>query len=311
MDISHITNLLSSLGKNQVNIPIIENDFIETKVDLLYTKLFAKNEFDTLDDITAIIKHQKSYSGNVHQMNKKVQLSNKDLTNKNSLHKKVESVIDHQNRYNLIYTLACVKDNNLIFEKHHEKIIQRSITYLNDLLNFINNSVLKKIGIEELNNEKTSKQFIIQQLTRMLDDKCYMKTSLTSFEYELLIKLSSKYLQKQIALYNHLRVIIYSEYDQDSKFDDVVVIKKAKDSELYCMEDILKTHVFKDKFTKENIETIKSQINYQENLKSLSVKDLRQTAKNICVDIVDTHTGKLYSKGDLRLLIEAKIRTAN
>jgi hypothetical protein len=308
MDISHITNLLSSLGKNQVNIPIIENDFNETKVDIFYTHLFAKNEFDTLDDISAIIKHKKPY---VSKMNKKPQLSNTDLTNKISVHKKVESIIDNQNRYNLMYTLACVKDNNLMFERSHEKIIQKSISYLNDLLNFINNSVLKKLGIEELNNEKTSKQFIIQQLTRMLSDKCYMKTSLTSFEYELLIKLSSKYLQKQIVLYNHIGVIMYSEYDQDSKFDDVVVIKKNKDIELYSMEDILKVHVFKDKFTKENIEVIKSQNNYQENLKSLSVKDLRQTAKNIGVDIVDTHTGKLYSKGDLRLLIEAKIRTAN
>jgi hypothetical protein len=49
MDVSHIRNVLQSLTKNHINVPIISNNFEETSAMNVYSQIMT-NEYDDFDD---------------------------------------------------------------------------------------------------------------------------------------------------------------------------------------------------------------------------------------------------------------------
>ena len=314
MDISHITKLLSSLGKNQVTIPITSNDFIETKVDILYGKMLHQDVFEELDDMNKelqkykgnkgkYVKNQKSFrilSNNYHEMNE----DNKCVTTNNNSEKQLDTQTDKMIYTNIIHILACINDNILMFEKHTDKISLFINSYLRSLINFVNEHSTKSIVIDDA---KVGKTVIIQQLSDIIEGKSFHNN--ISIE-KLLISLSSKYLMKHIVLGDKKGKIIYSEFDYNNiNIEDVVKISKNDMNTEYYLDDVIKVDVYKQDYITKNINEIKLQDNYKENLKSLSVKDLRIIAKRLCIDTVDAHINKLYSKVELRLLIEAKINS--
>lgn len=298
MDISHITNLLSSLGKNQVTIPILSNDFIETKVDNLYVSVLNNDIFDLLDDMNKEL-----------QMNKGKQYKQKKPRDKEcyGIVERKNSDAQHSNRMiytNIIHLFACIHDNTLMFDKNPDKISLFTNAYLRSLINYVNEQVIRSIIIDD---RKLTKATIVQDLSNIIND---INLSDNTENFKLLISLSSKYLMKHIILVNVKGDVVYSEFDYNTnEFEDVVIIIKSDTTTECHLDDIIKTDVYKDDYVKKNINEIKLENNYKENLKSLSVKDLRIIAKKLCIDIIDAHTSKLYSKVDLRLLIEAKINS--
>ena len=305
MDISHITNLLSSLGKNQVTIPIVTNGFIETNVDSLYRSIIKDDIFEECDDLMKEI--QKNKIGN----------KNKPAAKHTNTHN-VEPIkevrrVSMQQQYNSVYhniihIFACVHDNLVMFETSEDKIITSIKSYLTDLQTYVsNNTDFKSIMIED---RKLSKSLISQEFMKMISyGSLSLYQSIDLSLIKLLIHVSSKYLRKHIVLYNNTNDIIYCEFDYtDEAIEDVLCITKRNDNQYFYDENV-SVSVFKEKYINDNKRMITIEDNYKENLKSLSVKDLRQVAQKLCIDIVDTHTNKLYTKGDLRLLIEAKLNT--
>jgi hypothetical protein len=303
MDISHITKLLSSLGRNQVTIPIVSNEYIETNVHSLYSSILKNDIFDECDDL---MKEVQKHKGTIKskQLIKKpknniqyVEVSKDNL--ENTIVKNDSSIY-----LNLLHVFACIQDNTLTFETNEDKILMFTNSYLRDLLNYVsNNTELKSIMLDD---KKLTKVLLLQELTKLININDFNIDNETS---KLLIALTSKYLKKHIVLYDNKKNIIYNEFDYtDDNIEDVLCITKMNDN-LYYFDEIINVNVFKSKYIKDNIDVIKLQDNYKENLKSLSVKDLRQIAKKLCIDIIDTHTSKLYSKVDLRLLIEAQLNS--
>lgn len=292
MDISHITKLLSSLGKNQVTIPIVTNDFLETKADAYYKSILLGDIYENLDEM--FVRNTSQYKlSNMVTPNKGKQQCEKNNT-------ETQQIVNKPIVHNLIYILNCIDNPEFSFINDIEKVKQGSISFLCNLSQYISNS----------NEKKTVKNAFIKDLNSYIE---LINNNITiTFDQEhiqSLLIFTSKYYKKYIALYGINNELINKEFEFDEdEFDEVVVIKQ-KDENAYYTENIVTTNEFKETFSKNNIAYIKSKDNYKENLKSACVKDLRQIAKSICIDIHDTHTGKLYSKSDLRLLIEAKLDT--
>ena len=302
MDISHITNLLSSLGKNQVTIPIISNDFVETKVDAFYSSVLHNDVFELLDDMSKEIQHNKGNKGKqVKQIKSHKSLHNKEC----NINVKTNDLPCEKMAYtSILHVLACVYDNLLMFEKNNDKISLFINSYLRNLINLVNETNIKQLIIDD---KKFTKAVIIQELSNMIETSTYHDNPDTS---KLILSLSSKYLMKHIVLMENKGNVLYIEFDYNNNdIEDVVLIKKSDTNTKYYLDDVIKADMYKQDYVIKNINEIKLQDNYKENLKSLSVKDLRIIAKKLCIDTLDTHTGKLYSKVDLRLLIEAKINS--
>ncbi len=314
MDISHITNLLSSLGKNQVTIPIVSNEFIETNVDSFYTSVLKNDIFEDCDDLMKGMQNNKTrikvkqvISNDINKtrvdLKNNVNLSQSECNNKEEHYDKKDNL--HVTYENILHLLACIQDNLLVFEKNTTKHIN---IYVKDLLNFVsNNPELKSVNIGD---KKFTKTAILQELMKLLNiDDASKYKSIDVDTIKLLLTISSKYLNKHIILYNGKAEIVYCEFDYTNhNIEEIVLITKS-DTDNYNLNEVMKVSVFKDMYVKENINEIKQQDNYKENLKSLCVKDLRQIAQKLCIDIIDTHTSKLYSKVELRLLIEAKLNS--
>jgi hypothetical protein len=305
MDISHITKLLSSLGKNQVTIPIVTNEYNETNVHSLYGSTLKDDIFNHCDDFMKEIQKHKGVNSN-NQVIKKNKISYSDKIEKKTTNSIVQK--DNSVYFNLIHVFACVQNNMLIFETKNEKILTAINSYLRELQNYVsNNTDFKSVMIDD---KKITKVTLLQELTKILNfNDLSLHLHIDNETNKLLILLNSKYLTKHIVLYDNKGEIIYYQFDYtNDNIEDVLCITKG-DNGIYYLEEILKVQVFKEKFIKNNITAIKQEENYKENLKSLSVKDLRQIAKKLCIDIVDTHTSKLYSKTELRLLIEAQLNS--
>jgi hypothetical protein len=299
MDISHITKLLSSLGKNQVTIPITSNDFIETKVDVLYGTIFDHDVFESLDDMSKEIQRckGKSVKGISVKCTKPLCNISHDDCESNNLKTQNDKMICTS----ITHILACVNDNLLMFEKNGDKISLFMNSYLRSLINFVNEQNIKSLVIDDT---KLAKAVIIQELSNMIEGKPVHHTQ------NLVISLSSKYLMKHIVLMDNKGNVLYSEFDYNNNdIEDVILIIKNDNNTEYYLDDVIKVDLYKKSYVIKNINDIKLQNNYKENLKSLTVKDLRIIAKKLCIDIVDADTSKLYSKVDLRLLIEAKINS--
>lgn len=314
MDVSHITNLLSSLGKNQVTIPITSNDFIETKVNTLYSKIFHQDVFERLDDMNTEIQKYKGNKSKYLKINK-ISRNLSDISNESNEDKKLipknnnlgqQSEMQNEKMVykNIIHVLACINDSILMFEKNNDKISLFINSYLRSLINFVNEQNIKSVVIDDV---KIAKTVIIHQLSNIIESKPFLDNIPTE---KLLIHLSSKYLLKHIVLMDNKEDIVYCEFDYtNTDIKDVVKLSKNNIDTEYYLDDVINVDVYKLDYVIKNINEIKLQDNYKENLKSLSVKDLRIIARRLCIDTVDTHTGKLYSKVELRLLIEAKINS--
>jgi hypothetical protein len=191
-----------------------------------------------------------------------------------------------------------------MFEKSNDKISLFINSYLRNLINFVNEQNIKNIVIED---RKLTKAVVLQELSNIIENKSYHDNTDTQ---KLLVSLSSRYLMKHIVLMDSKGTVTYSEFNYNNNdIEDVVLITKSDNNSKYYLDDVVKADVYKQDYVIKNINDIKLQDNYKENLKSLSVKDLRTIAKKLCIDTADTHTGKLYLKVDLRLLIEAKLNS--
>lgn len=313
MDISHITKLLSSLGANQVTIPILSNEFIETNVDTHYNSIMKNDIYESCDDLIKEIQSKKNETGAQHKkvlskskVNSNSTFHNHSRSTPTSVNMENQPSEKHKILYvNILQLFASIKDNLLVFEKNVQKIVN---SFLTDLLNFAsNNTDLKSIVIED---KKVLKTVVLQELMKLInvDDMSFYK-GVSIETMKLLTAISSKFLGKYIVVYNAKAEILYCEFDYNNEDVEDVVIITQDNNHQYSIDEIMKVSDFTKVYVKNSIDEIKQQDNYKENLKSLSVKDLRQIAKRLCIDIVDAHTSKLYSKVDLRLLIEGKLNS--
>jgi len=303
MDVSHITNILSNLGKNQVTMQINDNDFQETRVEAYYTKTVSKDLFAGLDDIAMICNRvpTKTSRQKVYEEVKMKAIKPIKLT------QPIPRITTPT--YNIVYALACISDTMLTLETNQDKILDVSRQFSNALKDYVAQCTSKRLNIE-INDEKVSKEVLRQYLDIALECNAN-QMPLQHNQYDVIIKVSSRYIQKNIVVLqsnNQTIEVLAKEYlDSNSNTAEYITIQKTMNN--FTLGDDTQCTTI-DKICIQNaIRKLKQQEGFQENLKHQSVKDLRFIAKDIGIETVDTHTGKLYSKGDLKQLIEAQLRT--
>jgi hypothetical protein len=283
MDVSHITKLLSNLGRNQVTSPIKENDFQENKVADYYSKILRKDIFNSLDDILVITNR---YKPNRTQQQVRNNTHNQPI--------KLNKIKNNSNSYNLVYALACIRDTMLTLEKRDSKILEVTNQFIQEMKDYVAQCTCKKLNLDTINNEKVSKSVLLDNL-----DNQHLET---------IVKVASRVLSLNLAVIDiNTNVVCKEHLSTNTNHEEYLLVCGIGDG--YMLGDSVQQTKINNKCIKQKISALKQQDNFEENLKNLSVKDLRNIAKDIGIDTVDTHTGKLYAKSDLKQLIEAQLKT--
>lgn len=301
MDVSHITALLSNLGKNQVTLQINGNDFEETLVEEYYMKNVSRDIFADLDDLALVCN--KSYKS----------APRKSTVTMITKPTKVNKMVKPTTKYNLVYAMACIRDTLLTLETRQDKIFDVTKQFSTLLKDFVAHCPVRRLNIE-INEEKVSKD-ALQHLLDMAIEHCVSATIPIQFNhYEVLVKVVSRFLHKNIAILqtnandNDFDVLAKEYLETNENSADYVTIMTMNTFN-FVLGDTLSAINIDNIYKQKTIRKLKQQDGFVENLKHQSVKDLRFIAKDIGIETVDTHTGKLYSKSDLKQLIEAQLRT--
>lgn len=316
MDVSHITNLLSSLGKNQVTLPIQENEFQETKVEAYYTKHVSKDIFADLDDIVLMSQRYHKNIPTKPSMKVRAPVVSEASPSIKATQQK-STVVAHCKppqriqvpTYNLVYALACIQDNMLTLESKQEKVLDVTNKFSTTLREYAAQCTARKLCIE-LNDEKVSKETVRQYLDMALESNVN-GLPMHHNQYDMIVRIASRYLQKNIAIQQDNDVVVKEYLDSNKNIDEYITIQMTKSGQtISCtLGDSVLATTINHAYHQAAIRRLKQQEDFQENLKHQSVKDLRCIAKDIGIDTIDAHTGKLYSKSDLKQLIEAQLRS--
>lgn len=297
MDVSHITNILSGLGKNQVTSPIKENDFQENRVAEYYSKIITNDIYKGLDDICFITNRYKP-----KKSQQKISIHTNKMNKTNLLEHKTNHVKSNDDCYNLVYALACIRNTMLTLEKRQSKIVEVFNHFIQDMKNFVGQNTCKMLHIDTINNEKVSKNMLLDTLDISFENE------LNPQQVETIMKVASRMLSLNLAIIDTTDKVVCMVYlPTNTNHDEYLVIYGTKKG--YMLGDSVQKDQLNNKCIKQKLTELKQQDNFQENLKNQSVKDLRNIAKDIGIDTVDTHTGKLYTKNDLKQLIEAQLKT--
>ncbi len=313
MDISHITSLLSNLGKNQVTLLIKDNGFQETLVDDHYkAKLVAHDPFEALDDIATMARkykpsHNITKGHSVAVEKPKASGSKQVATKPVQVHQVHQADTTQVGSHNLVYALACLKDTMLTLQTNRDKVNDVSNKFLTELKDYVSQCTSKKLGIETINNIKVSKANLLEYLKVSVGTGC-VELALTTEQREAIVRVASQVLRKNIVIYDKQDKVVCKEYiPTNDNIEEYIIIKCQGDTN-YVIGDSITQRQLEGKCEQDNIRKLKEQDNYEEKLKNLSVKDLRAIANDIGVETIDTHTGKLLSKTNLKLLVEAKVK---
>lgn len=304
MDVSHITALLSNLGKNQVTLQINGNNFEETLVEEYYMKNVSRDIFADLDDLSLVCN--KSYKS----------VPRKSTVITKQINTKINKMVKPTTKHNLLYAMACIRDTLLTLETSQDKIFDVTKQFSTLLKDFVAQCPVRRLNIE-INEERVSKD-ALQQFLDMAIDMAIEHSVSATIPIQVLVKVVSRFLHKNIA------VLQTNGNDNTNTFDFDVLAKEYLETNEnnaeyvtimtmntgnFVLGDTLPAINIDSVYKQKAIRKLKQQDGFVENLKHQSVKDLRFIAKDIGIETVDTHTGKLYSKSDLKQLIEAQIRT--
>lgn len=310
MDISHITHLLSNLGKNQVTLPIKDNSFQETLVDDHYkAKLMAHDPFEGLDDIATMAHKYKP----IHNQTKRQTTAVGKPRSSGSTHVGIhpqqvqKPLITQVASHNLVYALASLKDTMLTLQKNQDKINDVSNKFLTELRDYVSQCTSKKLGIETINRVKVSKANLLDYLKVHIETDS-VELALTKEQRETIVRIASQVVRKNIVVYDEQDGVLCKEYiPTNDNVEEYIIIKRQGNTN-FVIGDSISQRQLEVKCENDNIRKLKEQDEYEEKLKNLSVKDLRAIANDIGVETIDTHTGKLLSKTNLKLLVEAKVK---
>lgn len=320
MDVSHITNLLSSLGKNQVTLPIFENDFQETKVESYYMKNVSKDIFADLDDI--VLMSQRYHKNLPLKTSKKVRVfgvsetsASASVTPSTQSNASVPPSCKPSIKaptYNVVYALACIRDNMLTLENKQDKIRDHTNQFSTTLREYVAQCTVRKLNIE-INDEKVSKDILKEYLDMALESNIN-GMPMHHNQYDIIVRVASRYLQKNIAIIMQKNDVLVKEYleSNDNIAEYITIQMTSTDNQVsFTLGDNVSASTINNAYHQAAMRKLKLKDDFQENLKHQSVKDLRCIAKDIGIDTVDANTGKLYSKADLKHLIEAQLKTVS
>jgi hypothetical protein len=296
----NIETILQSLKDNRVSINIIENEYCETNGEKYRSDKFGKNDmFIGMDDLMTEYKHMKSRTSLKYQQNQKKQY-------KNQTHSFQEKMPSLSSLSKLIYSLACLYQNDEckfilqckkdITKKEYESIVQP-----------FKNIVLEKIACLS-NKYKISKKKLQNLYVEYCSDDSInnvdiFKEDIQEDIYNML-SFIGEIVQYNLILNNDNNKEIYIKVCNDFPVAKLSILHN--NCIPYLKEVVPIQKVENDYVLQYNSDEI-----FLENLKTNSVKDLRQIAINIGIDLFSNNTTdekKLYKKVELRQLIEAKVK---
>lgn len=264
MEASHIVRVLSCLNKNLVNISIVPNGFMELN-KAVYDGMTERHAiYDNLDDIATEYRQmlKRQNKNTTHD----VVINKKPLT-------KVSPLVS------LLFALkkAELEKEGLYTQDEIENIAQEVIKYLATKLNASNAKAL------DLSKYKLTKKGL-----QMYLDTCLVANDVA---IEPVITLFCK-------LQNVNVVFVREDGSETRRFwlnpDEtckIIIIHASTDTNMqYGFMDICDYSDYTKKIHERKISEYQSKQDIMENLKTLSVKDLRQIASDIGVDT--SHTKK-------------------
>ena len=219
----------------------------------------------------------------------------KDLTN----------IYVEKNGYNIInfisdlpnsiceYVASSFQDENYEINKILNQIIYRINFYITQEKAIQEEQeIQKQKEKEELINfiQPVIKKFVSQ----FIDENNYPQVSVKVLQHNIVILFDNKQVVMNII--------------ENEEFKTIVVnTKLIGETFVYNLEDIMKKEDVKLHIMQITKTYLKNDANLQEKLKSMCVKNLRQLAQDIGIDIVNSETEKQYTKGELKNLIETKL----
>lgn len=314
MDLSYITHILSSLKENQVNLPIVTNGFEET-VASPYQEGMHKDPFESLDDMQSIIRNNKRHSMTTQSQ---PQLSNQQKKHENNSappprnvqlqceQQKVSQAsqastsatpISNINKgvKSLLAALVCVRDPTLTLcnpATRHSKVIE----LLDMVVRYIAGTPSKNLNITSQTVKKFTKGQLQEFVTGLKDGKVIIQDARS-----VIIELVARTLGHNVLiLIKDIVHYVYNVHEHDT--DNMTIVLTYDDS--------LNEYEFDAVKAMTRITANQTQGAAEENLKLMSVKDLRQKAQEISISTVDPSTNKLYTKTELRRLVENKLKTS-
>ena len=299
MDATHnIETILQSLNDNRVSINIIENEYCETNGDTYQIETLS-DMFIGMDDLMTEYKHLKSKSSHKNQQHQKKQYNNQtskcslnSMSSMSSLSKLMYSLacLHQKDEYNFV--LQCKQD---ITKKEYDNIVQP----------------FKNIIIEKIAQSKISKKKLQSLYVEYCNDDTIINIDIFKEDIQEdishMLGFIADVVKYNLLLNNDNNKEIYIKVCNDLPVANLSILQNN------CLP-VLKEILPVERLESNYVFQYNSDVQFLENLKTYTVKDLRQIAINIGIDLFsnnNTDKKTLYKKVELRQLIEAKVKFNN
>jgi hypothetical protein len=298
----NIETILQNLKDNRVSINIIENDYCETNGERYQSDKFGKNDmFIEMDDLMTEYKHMKSRTSLKYPQNQKKQYKNQTQSSQ-------EKMPSLSSLSKLVYSLACLYQNDEckfisqckkdITKKEYESTVQP-----------FKNIILENIACLP-NKYKISKKKLQNLYVEYLSDDSINNIDIFNEDIQEginnMLSFVAEIVKFNLLVNNDTNKELYIKVRNDFP---VAKLSIVYNNCIPYIKEILSIQ----KVENDYILQYNSDVIFLENLKTNSVKDLRQIAINIGIDLFSNNTDekKLYKKVELRQLIEAKVKLNN
>lgn len=298
MDSSRITSLLTSLTKNLVSIPLVTNGFEETKAYPYTTSASEVDEYEYLDDLVCALRNMKHSQTPIYKSRTiETKIAQKPNKKDEVIGKPIQS---------LLFALMCSDNPVLSVSVQTSSQLERQANiFYQRIREYLVNSPIKSFKLNPfptMTIKPTKEQVLV-----VLDASMKDKSPIEEHVLELILQVSVKVLQHNIVILFDNKQVVMNIIENEEFKTIVVNTKLIGETFVYNLEDIMKKEDVKLHIMQITITYLKNDANLQEKLKSMCVKNLRQLAQDIGIDIVNSETEKQYTKGELKNLIETKL----
>jgi hypothetical protein len=297
MEDTHIKSILSGLKNNMVTIPIVSNGYMELEGTPYKNmqSVDSDNFFSLLDDMLGEFRRGKP----IYQKQKQNISSTPSTSN---LRGEVKSLSPFMS---LVFSLACVRRPSLSLKYRKNDVEEAVVDFMKFMKQALHDAQVKAVDLAKY---KLTKKQMQQYL-----DTCLVQAPET---VEPIIILFCKLIGFNIVIVDDAKKHVIQTFDVCLPLEQTRIGLLSTSgtsgapslvSATFQFCEVMEYEEFINKMHKVKLDEYKSESGFKENLKSLSVKDLRKIAIDIGICVDDKSTGKLFVKKDLLKLIEVQL----
>lgn len=299
----NIEAILASLTTNRVSIPISENEYSETIASMYQKK---KDPFADMDDMLLEFKNFKSERKNhgftTSNRAKVVDKPKEKDSNRGFQKHNIKMTLFEK----LLYAIHLVKENALQeflccskTQTEVDGVIQSCRNHVQGSINCMNAQMVLE------NGTKLSKKKLQSIIAYMFKPEETVLVEPTNEDLVMLLSFIANVVESNLVF----RLVEQKEIFIDVKSDYPVVIVKVEEVKSFpSLVEKTTRNDYRLLKERDTLKRLRQDVALLQNLKSLTVKDLRQIAVDIGIQLEDSTTHKLLSKVELRQQIEAKFK---